>query len=146
MREFVAPLPSYSLDRAAKMLCAQGADCTHSDLLTLWREEQIELCLLLPDYVAFDDVEEPGRGKEVLLSVLPESFHVFWESVDYPPNFYANLVVKEYGLAEEYRERRLFVPMESDYSTHEDNGQRVPGNGIASCYRISLPTTSKPNA
>lgn len=107
------------------MVCAHGANCTSDDLLTLWREEQIELCLPLPDYVAFEDVEAPGRGKEILLSVTPESLHVFWESVDYPPDSYAQLCVKTYGAQEEFRERKLFVPVASDYSPHDDNGQRL---------------------
>nr|WP_142008521.1 hypothetical protein [Serratia fonticola] len=151
MSDFVAPLPSYSLDRAAGMLCTHGANCDGDDLLTLWRAEQIELCLPLPDYVACEDVDAPGRGKEVLLSVTPESLHVFWESVDYPPDSYAQLCVKTYGSQEEFRERKLFVPVAPDYSAHDDNGQRlsavlsltygedalrIPGNELVKVWRF----------
>lgn len=109
------------------MLCAHGADCTSEDLLTLWKENHIELCFSLPDYIACENVPAPGTGREVLLSVTPESFHLFWESVDYcpPPDDYAILCVKDYGSTDNYTERKLHVYMDHEYSVHDDNGQRL---------------------
>lgn len=109
------------------MLCAHGADCTSEDLLTLWKENHIELCFSLPDYIAGENVPAPGTGREVLLSVSPASFHVYWESVDYcpPPDDYAILCVKDYGSTDSYTERKLYVYMDHEYSVHDDNGQRL---------------------
>ncbi|SFN58709.1 hypothetical protein SAMN05216516_11136 [Izhakiella capsodis] len=107
------------------MLCAHGADCTSEDLLTLWNEKHIELCFSLPDHIACENVPAPGTGREVLLSVSPVSFHVFWESVDYglPSDDYAILSVKRYGSKDNYTERKLHVSMKPEYSVCDDNGQ-----------------------
>ncbi|KAB8310549.1 hypothetical protein EH228_10575 [Erwinia endophytica] len=164
MSNFLSPLPSYSLDRAAQMLCAHGASCTSEDLLTLWKEAYIELCFYLPDYIACENVPAPGTGRQVLLSVTPTSFHVFWESVDYdfPPNDYAMLYVKEYGSTDSYTERKLYVSISPDYSVYDDHGQRlsavlsltygldglsIPGKELEKVFRfLTQPNSGDPSA
>ena len=77
MSDFYSPLPSYDLVRAAEMLTDKGANCTGNDLLELWNQGVIELCFSLPDYIACEDVNFPGHGHSILLSVDPISFNLF---------------------------------------------------------------------
>lgn len=125
MSDFLSPLPAYSLDRAVQMLCAHSADCTSRDLLTLWQKYIIELCLPLPDWLVYENISPPGKGREVLLSVSPTSFHIFWASVGYPPAPNVMLNVKEYGSMDDYTDCKLYIPMPPNYSVRDDGGERL---------------------
>lgn len=161
MSDFYSPLPSYDLVRAAEILTDKGANCTGNDLLELWGQKVIELCFSLPDYIAYEDINFPGHGRHVLLSVAPNSFNLFWLKVDYPPNLNAIFSVKEYGSDSEFSERSLWIPTDPHYNTHNDNGEglcealrdtygreklRIPGAELQKvwCFLTCQPYEKKP--
>lgn len=125
MTDFYSPLPSYDLVRAAEMLTDKGANCTGNDLLELWSQGVIELCFSLPDYIAIESIDTPGEGKNVLLSVSPDSFNRFWHGIDYPPDLRVNLAVKEYGSDSGFCEQRLWIPTDPQYNIYDDGGKEL---------------------
>ncbi|EJG7682081.1 hypothetical protein NAK90_005701 [Salmonella enterica] len=135
MSDFVVPeLPFFDLPRAVKTIRAAGgwSRCEQRDLITLWQGESIDLCFNVPDWIASDEVEYPGDGRNVLLSVEPASFIRWWAEAPYdwsPPPEAVTMALRRYGTSGPHREQSLSVAAYSrlgfDYRPENDNGELI---------------------
>ncbi|EDJ9242329.1 hypothetical protein GFJ62_00640 [Salmonella enterica subsp. diarizonae] len=133
MSDFVVPqLPFLDLPRAVETIRAAGGwlHCEERDLITLWQGESIELCFSVPDWIASDEVEYPGNGRNVLLSVEPASFIRWWAEAPYdwsPPPEAVTMALRRYGTAGPHREQSLsawaYSRLDFDYRPENDNGE-----------------------
>lgn len=135
MSDFVVPqLPFLDLPRAVETIRAAGgwSRCEERDLITLWQEESIDLCFNVPDWIASDEVEHPGNGRNVLLSVEPASFIRWWAEMPYggaPFPEAVTMALRPYGTVGPHREQSLSVAAYSrlsfDYLQDYDNGELI---------------------
>lgn len=133
MSDFVVPqLPFLDLPRAVETIRAAGGwlHCEERDLITLWKSGSIELCFSVPDWIASDEVEYPGNGRNVLLSVEPASFIRWWAEAPYdwsPPPEAVTMALRRYGTAGPHREQSLsawaYSRLDFDYRPENDNGE-----------------------
>lgn len=133
MSDFVVPqLPFLDLPRAVETIRAAGGwlHCEERDLITLWQGESIDLCFNVPDWIASDEVEYPGNGRNVLLSVEPASFIRWWAEAPYdwsPPPEAVTMALRRYGTAGPHREQSLsawaYSRLDFDYRPENDNGE-----------------------
>ncbi|EKF8276388.1 hypothetical protein O0R91_003552 [Salmonella enterica] len=133
MSDFVVPqLPFLDLPRAVETIRAAGgwSRCEQRDLITLWQGESIDLCFNVPDWIASDEVEYPGNGRNVLLSVEPASFIRWWAEAPYdwsPPPEAVTMALRRYGTAGPHREQSLsawaYSRLDFDYRPENDNGE-----------------------
>ncbi|EJF5262728.1 hypothetical protein M8T14_001986 [Salmonella enterica] len=135
MSDFVVPqLPFLDLPRAVETIRAAGGwlHCEERDLITLWQGESIDLCFNVPDWIASDEVEHPGNGRNVLLSVEPASFIRWWAEMPYggaPFPEAVTMALRPYGTVGPHREQSLSVAAYSrlsfDYLQDYDNGELI---------------------
>ncbi|EIO2918628.1 hypothetical protein LQH46_003187 [Salmonella enterica] len=143
MSDFVVPqLPFLDLPRAVETIRAAGGwlHCEERDLITLWQGESIELCFSVPDWIASDEVEYPGNGRNVLLSVEYGSFMRWWAEEPYswpPPPNEVTMQFRTYGTADPYREMKLSawadMRLSPDYQPVDDSGERL-ANALRAMY------------
>ncbi|ECZ8440854.1 hypothetical protein F8670_04915 [Salmonella enterica] len=143
MSDFVVPqLPFLDLPRAVETIRAAGGwlHCEERDLITLWQGESIELCFSVPDWIASDEVEYPGNGRNVLLSVEYGSFMRWWAEEPYswpPPPNEVTMQFRSYGTTDPYREMKLSawadMRLSPDYQPVDDSGERL-ANALRAMY------------
>ncbi len=135
MSDLVVPvLPFFDLPRAVETIRAAGGwlHCETRDLITLWKNGSIELCFNVPDWVAFEGMDAPGEGVDVLLSVDYGSF-LYWrktQPASWPPlPYYVAMCVRRYGTAEPYEEKKLtawaYPLLDERYRQEDDGGERL---------------------
>ncbi|EIC8973107.1 hypothetical protein LAS57_003932 [Salmonella enterica] len=133
MSDFVVPqLPFLDLPRAVETIRAAGGwlHCEERDLITLWKSGSIELCFSVPDWIAYADMDFPGKGSDVLLSVEYGSFMRWWAEEPYswpPPPNEVTMQFRSYGTTDPYREMKLNawadMRLSPDYRPENDNGE-----------------------
>ncbi|EOV0289534.1 hypothetical protein ACOIPX_002994 [Salmonella enterica] len=135
MSDFVVPqLPFLDLPRAVETIRAAGGwlHCDTRDLITLWKSGSIELCFNVPDWIAFTDMDFPGYGADILLSVEYGSFMRWWAEEPQnwpPPPRNVTMKFRKYGTSDPYREMKLSawadMRLSPDYHVFDDNGEML---------------------
>lgn len=138
MSDLVVPvvpvLPFFDLPRAVETIRAAGGwlHCETQDLITLWKNGSIELCFNVPDWVAFEGMDAPGMGVDVLLSVDYGSLMGWLEELRYelPPPSTAVMRVRRYGTSEPYEEKTLTawahpLLLDPEYMPESDGGEML---------------------
>ncbi|EAR7911655.1 hypothetical protein E2B89_04415 [Salmonella enterica] len=143
MSDFVVPqLPFLDLPRAVETIRAAGGwlHCEERDLITLWKSGSIELCFSVPDWIAYADMDFPGKGSDVLLSVEYGSFMRWWAEEPYswpPPPNEVTMQFRSYGTTDPYREMKLSawadMRLSPDYQPVDDSGERL-ANALRAMY------------
>ncbi|EAV3940812.1 hypothetical protein AT615_18820 [Salmonella enterica] len=143
MSDFVVPqLPFLDLPRAVETIRAAGGwlHCEERDLITLWKSGSIELCFSVPDWIACADMDFPGKGSDVLLSVEYGSFMRWWAEEPYswpPPPNEVTMQFRRYGTTDPYREMKLSawadMRLSPDYQPVDDSGERL-ANALRAMY------------
>ncbi|EDY1089809.1 hypothetical protein AHM25_003234 [Salmonella enterica subsp. enterica serovar Sandiego] len=143
MSDFVVPqLPFLDLPRAVETIRAAGGwlHCEERDLITLWKNGSIELCFSVPDWIACADMDFPGKGSDVLLSVEYGSFMRWWAEEPYswpPPPNEVTMQFRSYGTTDPYREMKLSawadMRLSPDYQPVDDSGEGL-ANALRAMY------------
>ncbi|EAQ4297204.1 hypothetical protein PXU46_002455 [Salmonella enterica] len=143
MSDFVVPqLPFLDLPRAVETIRAAGGwlHCEERDLITLWKSGSIELCFSVPDWIACADMDFPGKGSDVLLSVEYGSFMRWWAEEPYswpPPPNEVTMQFRSYGTTDPYREMKLSawadMRLSPDYQPVDDSGEGL-ANALRAMY------------